>query len=97
MKCKYTYTIVDKCSGASTTPEKSNMELFVALVNDFQPLINVTKNTMEDAFGVLDTSLTCKNIAIYYFYIVVEYLLKEQVISYIPFKFHDNSNKGQYC
>ena len=64
MKYRYTYTTAQKCSGASTTPETSNMELFVTLVNGFEPLTNVTKNSMLDAFGVLDTCFSCKNIAI---------------------------------
>ena len=53
-----------KCSGVSTTPETSNVELSVLLVNDFQPLTNVTKNSRLDALWVLDTSLTCENITI---------------------------------
>ena len=39
------------------------MKLFVPLVNDFNPLTNVAKNSMLDAVGVLDTPLTCENIA----------------------------------
>ena len=33
------------------------MELFVTLLNDFQPLTNVTKNSILDVVGVLDPSL----------------------------------------
>ena len=40
------------------------MKLFGALVNGFQPLTNVTKNSMLDAVGVLGTPLTCENIAV---------------------------------
>ena len=40
------------------------MELFVALVNGFQLLTNVTKNSILATVGVQETSLACKNIAI---------------------------------
>ena len=48
----------------SMTLETSNMELFLAVVNGFQPLTNVTNNSMLDVVGILDTSLTCRNVTI---------------------------------
>ena len=38
-------------------PATSKMQLFVALVNGLQPLTNVTKNSILDIVGVLDTPL----------------------------------------
>lgn len=58
------YTIVYACIHVSMIPKASNLELFLALVNDFQPLSNVTNNSISDAVGILDTSLTCRNITI---------------------------------
>ena len=39
------------------TPAASKMELFVILVNGLQPLTNVTKNSILEVAGVLNTPL----------------------------------------
>ena len=39
------------------TPTTSKMKFFVISVNDLQPLTNVTKNSIFDVMGVLDTPL----------------------------------------
>ena len=44
--------------GISRAPTTSKMELFVTLLNSFQPLTNVTKNSTLDVVGVLDLSLS---------------------------------------
>ena len=44
-------------SGASRAPATPAMKLFVSLVNGFQPLTNVLKNSNLDAVGILDTPL----------------------------------------
>ena len=43
--------------GISRVAAISKMELFVTLLNGFQPLTNVTKNPILDVMGVLDPSL----------------------------------------
>ena len=43
--------------GVSRTPETSKMELFVTLVNSFQPLTDATKNSILAVVRVLDPPL----------------------------------------
>ena len=43
--------------GICRAPATSKMELFVTLLNNFQSLTNVTKNSILDAMGVLDPSV----------------------------------------
>ena len=43
--------------GASSTQETSKMESFESVINGFQSLINVTKDSILDVAGVLDMSL----------------------------------------
>ena len=43
--------------GVSRTRATSKMELFVTLVNDFQPLTNATRNSILAVSKVLDPSL----------------------------------------
>ena len=45
-------------SGISRTPVTSKIELFVLLVNGFQPLTNVLKSSILDIVRVLDTPLS---------------------------------------
>ena len=44
--------------GGSRTAATSKMELFVIIVNDFQPLSIITKCSMLDVAAVLDPPLT---------------------------------------
>ena len=41
-------------TGKSRTPKAIKMKIFVSTINDFQPLIIVTRNFILDAIGVLD-------------------------------------------
>ena len=50
-------TLMSKLRGVYRTPATSKMKLFVTFVNGFQPLTNLTKNSMLDVAGVLETSL----------------------------------------
>ena len=43
--------------GICRAPAISKMELFVALLNGFQSLTNVTKTYISDVVGVLDPSI----------------------------------------
>ena len=43
--------------GICRAPTISKMDLFMTLLNGFQPLTNVTKNYILDVMGVLDLSL----------------------------------------
>ena len=43
--------------GICRAPATSKMELFVTLLNNFQSLTNVTKNSILDVMGVLDPSV----------------------------------------
>ena len=43
--------------GLPGTPATSEMELFVTLANDLQPLIKVTRNSIVDVAGVPDIPL----------------------------------------
>lgn len=43
--------------GVSRTPLTSKMELSLSLINDFQPLTSVTKNSILDDTGVRDVPL----------------------------------------
>ena len=43
--------------GVSRTPVTSEMELFLSLVNGFEPSINVLNNSILDVVDILDTPL----------------------------------------
>ena len=48
---------MSKLRGVPRTPATSKMKLFVTLVNGFHPFTNVTKKSMSDIAGVLETPL----------------------------------------
>ena len=56
---------MSKLRGVSRTPATSKMKFFVTLVNGFQPLINVTKNSMLDVAGILETPLIVTYIEVF--------------------------------
>ena len=58
---------MSKLSGVSRTPATSKMKLFVTLVNSFQPLTHITKNSMLDVAGVLETSLIIIHIKVFFY------------------------------
>ena len=53
----FVLTLMSKFRGVSRTPLTSKIKLFVTLVNGFQPLTNVTKNSMLDVARFLETPL----------------------------------------
>ena len=53
----FALTLMPKIRNVSRIPATYKMKLFVTLVNGFQPLNNVTKNSMLDVAGVLETPL----------------------------------------
>ena len=56
---------MSKLRDVSKTPATSKMKFFVTLVNGFQPLTNVTKNSMLDLAGVLETPLIIIHIKVF--------------------------------
>ena len=56
---------MSKLRGVYRTPATSKMKLFVTFVNGFQPLTNLTKNSMLDVAGVLETSLIIIHIKVF--------------------------------
>ena len=61
----FVLTLMSKLRGISTTPATSKMKFFVTLVNGFQPLTNITKNSMLDVAGFLETSLIITHIKLF--------------------------------
>ena len=56
---------MSKLRDVPRTPATSKMKFFVTLVNGFQPLTNVTKNSMLDLAGVLETPLIIIHIKVF--------------------------------
>ena len=52
--CLWNLLILISHRGESRTPKATKMEIFVATINDSQPLTAVTKNVVLDATCVLD-------------------------------------------
>ena len=56
---------MSKLRDVPRTPATSKMKFFVTLVNGFQPLTNVTTNSMLDLAGVLETPLIIIHIKVF--------------------------------
>ena len=56
---------MSKLRDGPRTPATSKMKFFVTLVNGFQPLTNVTTNSMLDLAGVLETPLIIIHIKVF--------------------------------
>ena len=64
-KIVFVLTLISKLRVVSRTPATSKMKVFVTLVNDFQLLINDTKNSMLDVGGILEASLIVIHIKVF--------------------------------
>ena len=61
----FAFTLMSKLRSVSRTPARYKMKLSVALVNGFQQLNNVTKNSVLDVAGVLETPLIVVRIKVF--------------------------------
>ena len=64
-KIVFVLTLISKLRVVSRTPATSKMKVFVTIVNDFQLLINDTKNSMLDVGGILGASLIVIHIKVF--------------------------------